>query len=92
VLLDKEGNYKNNFLCAMNNETINYFRKTSIRKISSWVFKDLKMVQYTEAESKPTNFIISPFVNQETKTFNFSMEYHINDYGVFVSYPKYKSN
>jgi hypothetical protein len=92
VLLDKEGNYKNNFLGAMNYETINYLQKNTKRKISSWIYKDFKIVQYVEAEPKPTNYNILPFVKVETKTINLSMEYHINDYGVFVAYPKFKYN
>ena len=92
VLLDKDGNYKNDFLAAMNYEAVNDLQKTTIRNISSWIYKDLKIVQYVEAEPKPTNYDISPFVKVETKAINFSMEYHINDYGVFVAYPKYQSN
>ena len=92
VLLDKEGNYKNKYLAAMDYEKINYLQKTTLRKISSWISKDLKIVQHIEAKPKPTNLIVTSSVNQETRTMNFSMEYHINDYGVFVAYPKYKSN
>ena len=92
VLLDKEGNYKNSFLSAMNYENINYFQKTIMRKISSCIYKDFKIVQQVESESKPANLIIPPIKEDETKKMNFSMEYHINDYGVFVAYPKFKSN
>jgi hypothetical protein len=34
--------------------------------------------------------IYQPFAKGETKAFNFSMEYRINDYGVFVAYPTIK--
>jgi len=92
VLLDKDGNYKNNFLVAMNFEKVNYFQKTVIRKISSLLYKDFRIVQQVEAESRPANDIILPVEKEHTKTMNFSMEYRINDYRVFVAYPKFKSN
>jgi hypothetical protein len=91
VLLDKEGNYKNNFLAAMNFTRKDY-EKNITRKISSLVYSDLKIIQHTLTESWPSYIIYLPFAKNDTKTFNFSMEYHINDYGVFVAYPKYKSN
>ena len=94
VLLDKEGNYKNDFLGAMNYETVNFLQKNrrTERKISSWIYKDFKIIQQIEAEIRTATLTISPSVKEETKTLNFSMEYHINDYGVFVAYPKFKSN
>ena len=94
VLLDKEGNYKNDFLGAMNYETVNFLQKDrrTKRKISSWIYKDFKIIQQIEAEIRTANLTISPSVKEETKTLNFSMEYHINDYGVFVAYPKYNSD
>src|SRR5436190_6618415 len=87
VLLDKEGNYKNNYLAAMDYEIINYLQKTTLRKISSWIYKDLRIVQHIEAKPKPNDLIVTSSVDQETRTRKFSMEYHINDYGVFVAYP-----
>ena len=92
VLLDKDGNYKNDFLAAMNYEAVNDLQKTTIRNISSWIFKDLKIVQKIETESRPANVEVTSSLNRETRSMNFSMEYHINEYGVFVAYPRYKSN
>jgi hypothetical protein len=91
VLLDKEGNYKNNFLVAMDYRKKDY-EKNITRKISSWIYADLKIIQHTLTESWQSYMIYQPFAKGETKSFNFSMEYRINDYGVFVAYPKYKSN
>ena len=93
VLLDKEGNYKNKFLVSLNYERSNYFENNTLRKVSSWIYKDLTILQYVETEVKPNNrLILPPQLKEEPRTINFSMEYHINDYGVFVAYPKFKSN
>ena len=78
ILLDKENNYKTNFLVAMNFEKNDYV-KTITGKISSCIYNDLKIIQHSEIESGK-------------KKFDFSMEYHINDFGVFVAYPNYTKN
>ena len=88
VLLDKEGNYRNNFLAAMDYRKKDY-KKNITSKISSQVYTDLKIIQHTVNESWPTFLIYMPFAKTDSKTSNFLMEYHINDYGVFVAYPKY---
>lgn len=75
MLLDKENNYKTNFLAAMNFEKSGY-GKPYKRKISSCIFNDLKIIQHSEIESGE-------------KKFDLSMEYHVNNYGIFVAYPKY---
>lgn len=91
VLLDKEGNYKNNFLAAMEYR-IKDFDKNITRKISSWVYTDLKIIQHTVTYHWPSYLIYLPLTKNSTKEYNFSMEYRINDYGVFVAYPTFKSN
>ena len=92
VLLDKEGNYKNNFLAAMDYRRKDY-EKNITSKISSQVYTNLKkIIQYTVTESWPSYLIYLPFAKTDSKTFTFLMEYRINDYGVFVAYPNYKKN
>lgn len=93
VLLDKEGNYKNKFPVSLNYERSNYFENTTLRKVSSWIYEDLTILQYVETGSDPANHIILPTeMKEKRRILGFSMEYHINDYGVFVAYPKFKSN
>ena len=46
VLLDKEGNYKNNFLAAMDYRRKDY-KKNFTSTISSQVYADLKIIQHT---------------------------------------------
>ena len=91
VLLDKEGNYKNSFLAAMDYRKKD-FEKNITREISSWVYNNFKIIQNTKTDYWPSYLIYLPFAKNGTKEFNFSMEYRINDYGVFVAYPTYKSN
>ena len=78
VLLDKENNYKANFLAAMSFEKNGYGKRIT-RKINSFIYNDLKIIQHSEIESGE-------------KKIDFSMEYRINYYGVFVAYPKYAKN
>ena len=91
VLLDKEGNYKNNFLAAREYR-IKDFDKNITRKIRSRVYSYLRIVQYTVTDHWPSYLIYLPFTKNSTKEYSTSMEYRINEYGVFVAYPKYKSN
>ena len=91
VLLDKEGNYKNKFLAAMDYRKKDY-KKNITSKISSQVYTDLRIIQHTVTESWPSFLIYMPFAKTDSKAFSFLMEYRINDYGVFVAYPKYKKN
>ena len=91
VLLDKEGTYKNNFLAAREYR-IKDFDKNITRKISSRVYPDLRIIQQTVTDHWPSYLIYLPFTKNSTKEYNSSMEYRINEYGVFVAYPKYKSN
>jgi len=91
VLLDKEGNYKNSFLAAMDYRRKD-FDKNITRKISSWIYTDLRIIQHTVTDHWSSYLIYLPFSKNSTKEYGFSMEYRINDYGVFVAYPKFKTN
>lgn len=91
ILLDKEGGYKNNFLAAREFR-IKDFDKNITRKISSTVYSYFKIIQHTVTDHWPSYLIYLPFTKNSTKEYSSSMEYHINDYGVFVAYPKFKSN
>ena len=78
VILDKENNYKYNFLASTNFQ----FKKEdkfTLRTSSSWFYSNFKVIQKSEIESNK-------------KKYNSSMEYRLNDFGVFVAYPKYTRN
>lgn len=91
VLFDKEGNYKNSFLAAMDYRAKD-FDKNITRKISSCVYADLRIIQHTITDHWSTYIIYLPLSKYSAKEYRFSMEYRINDYGVFVAYPTFKSN
>ena len=91
VLLDKEGSYKNNFLAAREYR-IKDFNKNITRKISSRIYSDLRIIQHTVTDHWPSYLIYLPLTKNSTKEYSSSMEYRINEYGVFVAYPKYTKN
>lgn len=91
VLLDKEGNYQNKFLAAMDYRKKD-FDKNITRKVSSWVYTDLRIIQHSVTDHWSSYLVYLPFAKNNTKEYSYSMEYRINDYGVFVAYPKFKSN
>lgn len=89
VLIDKEGNFKNSFLAGIDYKRKD-FDKNITRKMSSWVYNDLRIIQHSVTDHWSSYLIYSPLANN--KEYSYSMEYRINDYGVFVAYPKFKSN
>jgi len=91
LLYDKNGSYKNSFLIAMSFINFNAEEPTK-KEITSWVYNDFKILQQIKIEHEQNELIVVSSPRVKKKPINFLMEYRINDYGVFVSYPKFKSN